>query len=64
MEGRLIVKEATLRTASGEEVTHFEIYDVLPVDGRTLLHRRSDVGFRTREEADAWIATQGGGEGM
>lgn len=58
MPSRLIIQEQTLRTPDGREVIYFEICDVLQVEGRELLHKRSDVGFKTREEAEAWVAQQ------
>jgi len=56
MPSRLIIQEQKRRTPDGREVIYFDVYDVLHVDGREVLHKRSDVGFKTREEAEAWVA--------
>lgn len=56
MQSRMIVQEESIRTPDGQEVIYFDIYDVVVVGGREFLHKRSDVGFKTREEADAFIA--------
>jgi hypothetical protein len=58
MPSRLIIQEQKLRTPDGREVIYFDVYDVLQVEGRDVLHKRSDVGFKTREEAEAWVAQQ------
>jgi hypothetical protein len=58
MHSRLIIQERKRRTPDGREVVYFEVYDVLQVEGRDVLHKRSDVGVKTREEAEAWVAQQ------
>lgn len=58
MPSRLIIQEQKRRTPDGREVVYFDVYDVLQVEGREVLHKRSDVGFTTREEAEAWKAQQ------
>ncbi|MCA1336887.1 hypothetical protein [Pseudooceanicola marinus] len=59
MPDRMIVKEESIRTPDGRKAIYFEIYDVVTVEGREYYHKRSDVGFKTREEAEAFIARQG-----
>ena len=56
MPSRLIIQEQKRRTSDGREVIYFDVYDVLQVEGRDMLRKRSDVGFKTREEAEAWVA--------
>lgn len=56
MQVQMVVHEYSIRTPNGEEVRLFDIYDVVTVEGRELRHKRSDVGFKTREEAEAFIA--------
>lgn len=58
MPSRLIIQEQKRPTPDGREVVYFDVYDVLQVEGREVLHKRSDVGFKTREEAEAWVAQQ------
>lgn len=58
MPSHLIIQEQKRRTPDGREVIYFDVYDVVQVDGRDVLHKRSDVGFNTREEAEAWVAQQ------
>ena len=49
---RMIVQEVTIPGPDGRAVTYFDIYDVVSVEGHELLHKRSDVGFKTREVKD------------
>lgn len=58
MPSRLIIQEEKRRTPDGREVVYFNVYDVVQVEGVYLLHKRSDVGFKTREEAEVWVAQQ------
>ncbi len=58
MPSRLTIQEQKLRTPDGSEVLYFDVYDVVQIEGRDVLHKRSDVGFKTREEAEAWVAQQ------
>jgi hypothetical protein len=64
MPSHLIIQEQKRRTPDGREVIYFDVYDVLQVEGRDVLHKRSDVGFKTREEAEAWVAQQQGSLGQ
>lgn len=58
MPSHLIIHEEKRRTLDGREVRYFDVYDVLQVEGRDVLQKRSDVGFKTREEAEAWVTQQ------
>lgn len=55
---RLMIQEQNRRTPDGRDVIYFDVYEVLEVEGCDVLHKRSDVSFKTREEADAWVARQ------
>jgi hypothetical protein len=56
MTARMIVQEESIRAPDGREVIYFDIYDVVIIEGREHYHKRSDVGFDTREKAAAFIA--------
>jgi hypothetical protein len=58
MPSRLIIQEQKRPTPDGREVVYFDVYDGLQVEGRKVLHKRSDVGFKTRKAAEAWVALQ------
>jgi hypothetical protein len=58
MPSRLIIQEQKHRTPDGHEVVYFDVYDVSQVEGRDVLHKRSNVAFKTREEAEAWVVQQ------
>jgi hypothetical protein len=58
MPPHLVIQEQKRRTPDGRKVIYFEVYDVLQVEGRDVLRKRSDVGFETREEAEAWVPRQ------
>ncbi len=58
MPSRLIIQEQERITPDGREVVYFDVYNVLQVEGRDVLHKRSDVGFKTREETEAWVMRQ------
>lgn len=58
MPSHLIIQEQKRPTPDGREIIYFDVYDVLQVEGREVLQKRSDVGFKTREEAEAWVAQQ------
>lgn len=59
MPARMIIQEESIRTPDGREVIYFDIYDVVMIEGREHYHKRSDVGFDTREKAEAFIAKHG-----
>ncbi|WP_418594913.1 hypothetical protein [Ponticoccus sp. (in: a-proteobacteria)] len=59
MPNRMIVQEESIRTPDGRELIYFDIHDVVTIEGREYCHKRSDVGFKTREEAEAFIAGRG-----
>lgn len=58
MPSRMIIQEQKRRAPDGQEVVYFDVCDVVVVEGREILHKRSDVGFKTREEAETWLAQQ------
>lgn len=58
MPSRLIIQEQKHRTPDGREVVYFDVYEVFQIEGRNVLHKRSDVGFKTHEDAEAWVAQQ------
>lgn len=60
MPTRLIIQEESIRTPDGREDIYFDIYDVVLVEGREMYHKRSDVGFASREDAEAFIAKSNG----
>lgn len=56
MSDAMIAQERSIRTPNGQVLIYFDICDVVVVSGQKILHTRSDVGFKTREEAEAFIA--------
>ncbi len=59
MTARMVALEVRARAPDGRDVLFYEIVDLITVDRRELSHVRSDVSFKTREAAEAWIADQG-----
>lgn len=55
----MIIQQETIRTPDGQEVTYFDINDVVMVEGHRMLRKRYDVGFQTREEAETFVARHG-----
>jgi hypothetical protein len=47
--------EYSLPTSDGGETKLYDICDVVIVEGREVHRRRSDVGFNSREKAEAWV---------
>ncbi len=60
MSTRMIIQEESIRTPDGRIITYFDIYDVVTVEGREIHHKRSDVGFDTREKAETFVSQHGG----
>ncbi|WP_395541546.1 hypothetical protein [Neotabrizicola sp. sgz301269] len=55
MPGKFFIQETNIRRPDGQETSYFDIYALIMVEGHEMPHTSSEIGFSTREEAEAWV---------
>lgn len=53
-----IQRVANIKAPNAADAVFYEVHTVVTLDGVEKRHRNTDVTFKTREEAEDWLARQ------